>query len=176
MNAEQSRSDSDPEDKRKHLEFIQIIITRMASASSSTKSWLLPVVTAAYGFAFTQYSGSVALVGIVAVALLAYMDAHYLQQERDYRCLYNTVAADDTNVPINSLNPADRNDNCCSSCRLIGSKNPSKHQNVPKKRISHLLQKWTLRRDVWLSWSIAPFYGTLLTLGVVALIRGIMNS
>ena len=62
----------DPEDTRKHLDFIQAIVTRMSAASSTAKAWLLPVVTAAYGYALTQNAESVALLGVgVTVSLAA---------------------------------------------------------------------------------------------------------
>ena len=54
----------DPEDRRKHLDFIQSVVTRMSAASSNAKAWLLPVVTAAYGYALTQRADSVALLAV----------------------------------------------------------------------------------------------------------------
>ena len=45
----------------KHLEFIQAIVARMAQSSVQTKSLLLPVVVATYGYALTQKSVSVSL-------------------------------------------------------------------------------------------------------------------
>lgn len=55
----------------KHLEFIQAIVARMTQSSVQTKSLLLPVVVATYGYALTQKSVSVSLLGIAAVLLLA---------------------------------------------------------------------------------------------------------
>lgn len=70
------------EDLRKHLDFIQALVSRMSAASSSSKGWLLPVATAAYGFALTKHSGSVGLLGVFAVLVFSYIDANYLKQER----------------------------------------------------------------------------------------------
>ena len=53
----------------KHLEFIQAIVARMTQSSVQTKSLLLPVVVATYGYALTQKSVSVSLLGIAAVLL-----------------------------------------------------------------------------------------------------------
>lgn len=92
MNTEPPPKNQDPEDKRKHLDFIQSVITRMSAASSSAKAWLLPVVTAAYGYALTQNADSVALLGLGATLLFAYLDANYLPQEKRFRALYKTVA------------------------------------------------------------------------------------
>lgn len=55
----------------KHLEFIQAIVARMAQSSVQTKSLLLPVVVATYGYALTQKSVSVSLLGIARSSFLA---------------------------------------------------------------------------------------------------------
>lgn len=101
-----SKERVDPEDKRKRLKFIRAVVTRMSPASSNAKSWLLPVVTAAYGFALTSSSGSVASLGVVAVLLFSFIDANYLRQERAYRTLYNVVALGRGSVPAFSMNTA----------------------------------------------------------------------
>lgn len=153
---ESANPDITSEDHRKHLEFIQAIITRMASASVHAKSWLLPVVTAAYGFALTQRSGSIAILGLVAVALFAYVDAQYLKSERQYRKLYLHVVNDRKSIPLYSLDP--------KQAQAIEAENA--------------VSKWgTLFRDWWpgryqlLSWSVAPFYGVQFLVGVCVLIR-----
>ena len=96
----------DGEDKRKHLDFIQAIVTRMSAASTSAKSWLLPVVTATYGYGMTQNAWSVIMLGLGAVVLFMFLDAHYLGQEKAYRALYDAVARD-KGIPVFSLDPRD---------------------------------------------------------------------
>ena len=91
-----------PEDRRKHLEFIQAIIARMSAASASAKGWLLPVVTAAYGYALTKDSWPVALLGLGASVMFAFIDAHYLDEEKKYRRLYNAVAESSRSLPSRS--------------------------------------------------------------------------
>lgn len=56
-----------PEDRRKHLDYIQAVVTRQSAASSSAKGWLLPIVTATFGFALTQGSWPLTALGMVAV-------------------------------------------------------------------------------------------------------------
>lgn len=90
----------------KHLDYVQSVVSRMAHASTQAKSWLLPVVTATFGYALTQRSGTVALLGIAAILLFGYMDASYLRQERAYRRLYNAVVSGEK-VPELSLDPHD---------------------------------------------------------------------
>lgn len=81
-----------PDDRRKHLDYIQVVVTRQSAASASAKSWLLPIVTATFGFALTQDSWPLAALGLVSVMLFADLDANYLRSEKRFRKLYNTVA------------------------------------------------------------------------------------
>lgn len=161
--AEHSRVDYGPEDRRQHLAFIQDAIARMAHASSSAKGWVLPVVTAAYGFAIVGRSGTVAIVGIVATIAFAYIDGHYLQQEQCFRRLYEAVSEGDERVPSYAMRWS-----------LV---TPPRASNGAERRKGQVrlrltLAKWVPEKAVWLSWSIVPFYGTLALVGVVALLYG----
>ncbi len=144
------------EDLRKHLDLIQAVVTRMSAASSSSKGWLLPVATAAYGFSLTQHSGSVGLLGVFSVLVFAYIDANYLRQERAYRTLYNAVAGGDGLVPLYSLNPAD-------------AQAPLPEDEARGKFAGAIgvVKRWVPGWRIWTSWSIAPFYGSLLLLGAL---------
>lgn len=129
-----------PEDRRQHLSFIQSVVSRMASASASAKTWLLPIVTAAYGYAFVQHDWVVGALGMAAVAVFALLDANYLKQERSFRKLYDLVAQGGS-VPSFSMNPT-----------VAG---PSERANA---------NYWPDLQD-WRSWAIAPFYLPLLAVG-----------
>ncbi|GAA2338592.1 hypothetical protein GCM10010431_72490 [Streptomyces kunmingensis] len=129
-----------PEDRRQHLSFIQAVITRMSQASSSSKSWLLPIVTLTYGYAITKKSLLVALLGCLAILVFGVLDANYLKQERAFRKLYDDVAAGRP-IPAFSLNP--------TLASPAGTR-----QNY-----------WPDRRDLR-SWAIAPFYGPLILAGL----------
>lgn len=154
----------DPEDKRKHLDFIQAVVTRMSAASSNAKSWLLPVVTAAYGFALTSSSGSVATLGVVAVLLFSFIDANYLRQERAYRTLYDVVALGKRPVPVFSLNTAHADEPL-----------PDTGEVSKKQEARMIVKRWMPGWRIWISWSIAPFYGTLLLLGLGVLAYAVVK-
>ncbi|MBX3088403.1 MAG: HIT domain-containing protein [Cryobacterium sp.] len=128
-----------PEDRRQHLSFIQAVITRMAQASASAKTWLLPIVTATFGFAFAQKEAVVALLGVIAVLVFALLDANYLKQERAFRNLYDKVAVGG-DLPEFAMNPS-----------LAGSEGKQNY--------------WPDAKDIW-SWSIAPFYLPLALSGI----------
>ncbi|MDM7886529.1 hypothetical protein QUG92_15570 [Curtobacterium sp. RHCKG23] len=132
------------EDKRQYLEQIQAIISRMAAASSAAKTWMLPIVTAAYGYALVETEVKLALLGMAATSVFAVLDAGYLRQERAFRALYQAasqgkVAAYDMNVAryYNRSN-ADNQDVRAANC------------------------EW--RKIIW-SWSLAGFYVPVVSLG-----------
>lgn len=138
------RSYVSPEDKRQHLNFAQSVIARMSQSSSNAKSWLLPVVTAAYGYAFTQRSIAVAILGIVATVVFGLLDIGYLRTERKYRDLYERIAEDDTSVPPYSLN----------------------YRRPANTRKTSFIEHCSTMS----AWAVWPFYGTFIITGIVALI------
>jgi len=135
-----SSDDLSSEDRRQHLSFIQAVVTRMSQASSSSKTWLLPIVTLTYGYAVTKEEFWVAVLGIAAVVIFGVLDANYLKQERAFRKLYDKVASGG-DIPTFSLNPA-----------LAGPAG---------SRVNY----WPDRED-FRSWAIAPVYGPLIIAGI----------
>lgn len=153
-----SPEQSSDEDRRKHLDFIQAVVTRMAAASANAKAWLLPVVTATYGYALTKNAESVALLGIGGVLLFMFLDVNYLRQEKAYRRLYDAVAKRARDVPLFSLDPSDADD-------------PIPDASTWREKAKRLWRRWFPQGRTWLSWSIAPFYGALLVVGLAIVIR-----
>lgn len=142
----------DPDDRRKHLDYIQAVVTRMSAASSAAKGWLLPVVTATYGYALTKKVSSVALLGVGAVLLFGFLDANYLRQEKAYRRLYDAVARRTHEIPLFSLDPSHADD-------------PAPPAATSLQKVRLRVRRWFPGRAVWLSWSVAPFYGALVIVG-----------
>jgi histidine triad (HIT) family protein len=141
----------DEEDRRAHLAMIQQVINRMASSSASAKGWLLPVTAATYGYAFEKHSTMVAVVGLVAVLVFAFLDANYLNQEKAYRTLHRAVARGEMLPPF--------------SMRLSDIGKSTDDGSYDERRWGSWWPNWR----VWLSWSIAPFYGVLALLGTLGI-------
>lgn len=76
------------DDHRKHLEFIQGVVTRLANNQFLIKGWSLTVAAAVYGYAATHRAWAVALIGIVVSAGFWALDAYFLRQERLFRFLW----------------------------------------------------------------------------------------
>jgi len=140
------------DDRRKHLDFIQAAVSRMSSSSSTAKGWLLPVVTATYGYAVSKRAAEVALLGLAAAGLFAFLDAHYLRQERAFRALYR--AAVQGTVATYEMS------NGSYFRKPSGGENDQREKNC----------RWPA---VIKSWSLGGFYGPLIVVGLIVLGRSI---
>lgn len=138
------------EDRRAHLQMIQSAVSRMAGASSSSKSWLLPVVSAAYGYALTKNAESAAVVGIGATMLFAVLDAQYLRQERAFRALFRRAV--EGSVPVYDMNN-----------RAYYGKPNDDEEDTREENC-----RWP---SVIFSWSLGGFYGPAAGAGLLILAR-----
>lgn len=98
------------EDRRKHLEFIQAVIARLASSSTAVKGGGLTVATAAFGFSATKAVPVVAGLGLVVVIFFGILDSYYLREERLFRYLYDD--ARQGKVDVYSMNKNDYSSKC----------------------------------------------------------------
>lgn len=142
-------------DRRLHLEQLQSAISRMASASSRAKTWLLPVATAAYGYAIVSLDSGVAILGLGAVILFATLDARYLREERAFRALFRRASKNRGRV-------FDMN-----SRAFYGKPNDDEKDRREENC------RWP--KIVW-SWSLAGFYGPLAAVGVVVIALTLFSS
>lgn len=92
---------SEPKDSDvlQHLQFIQSLINRLDSSSATLKGWLIPVVTASYGFAYVNRNVLVLLLGMFFVVMCYVLDSSYLFYGRCYVDLYNAVILRDGSIP-----------------------------------------------------------------------------
>jgi hypothetical protein len=79
------------ENKLKHLEFIQNIITRMNTNSFQIKGMSITIVAALLALTATDFN--ILFASIVYFSLLIFwgLDAYYLSQEKGYRQLYDEI-------------------------------------------------------------------------------------
>ena len=80
------------EDKLKHLEFIQNIITRMNANSFQIKGWTVTIVSAMLAIFVSSNNHHFILAGLFPITIFCFLDTYYLCQERKFRGLYNDVA------------------------------------------------------------------------------------
>lgn len=98
------------DDKIKHLEFVQNVITRMNTNSFQIKGWMITIVSALLALYANNEKVLYVFLAIVPVIIFWCLDAFYLKQERLYRKLYQDI------VDNNDINPFDMNANRYEIC------------------------------------------------------------
>lgn len=79
------------ENKIKHLEFLQNIITRMNTNSFQLKGWAVAIVSALFALSAGTSKEIFVLIALFPTILFWFLDAYYLQIERKFRKLYNDI-------------------------------------------------------------------------------------
>ena len=77
-------------DKHKHLEFIQSVINRLATASFRLKGWAVVLVSALFVL-LKDGAGGVVPAALFPVLIFWGLDGYFLWQERLFRTLYDHV-------------------------------------------------------------------------------------
>lgn len=80
------------ENKRKHLEFIQNIVSRMAGNLFFLRGWTITLITGLFALSAARgsYDGYLLLAYFLLV-IFWILDGYFLSQERRFRCLYDEV-------------------------------------------------------------------------------------
>lgn len=81
------------DNKLKHLEFIQNVITRMNSNSFLIKGWAITLVSALFALAAKDANFKFVIISYIPIVIFWILDGFYISQERQYRDLYKEVAA-----------------------------------------------------------------------------------
>ncbi|MDX9993196.1 MAG: hypothetical protein RBS68_14240 [Anaerolineales bacterium] len=81
-----------PNEKIKHLEFIQDVIARMNQNSFQMKGWMVAIASTLLALYASTKNEAFALVAVFPTLVFWFLDSYYLQQERKFRGLYNDVA------------------------------------------------------------------------------------
>lgn len=79
------------EAKLKHLEMIQLVISRMANNSFLLKGWSVTLTAAIFALAAKDADRSFFIVTLLPVIMFWGLDAYFLHQERLFRKLYDHV-------------------------------------------------------------------------------------
>ena len=79
------------DEKLKHLDFIQNVITRMNTNSFQIKSWTIAIVSALLAIYASTKNNYFILAAIFPTLIFWFLDTYYLMQERKFHGLYNDV-------------------------------------------------------------------------------------
>ncbi len=83
------------EDKRKHLDFIQAVISRLAGNSFLLKGWAVTLVSALFALSAYDRRAAFIIVAYMPVFVFWTLDAYYLALERRFRSLFDLVRTTD---------------------------------------------------------------------------------
>lgn len=105
------------ENKIKHLDFIQSVITRMASNSFLLKGWSVTLASATFALAAKDSNRSFAIIAYIPIITFWLLDGYFLSQEKQYRALFKVIAAKDEKDIDFSMDASeyDKGDNTWSS-------------------------------------------------------------
>lgn len=106
------------DEKIKHLEFVQNVITRMNVNSFQLKGWMITIVSALLALYVNSENVLYVFVAVVPVIVFWCLDAYYLKQEALYRKLYQDIV-NDNGVERFDMN-TNRNNVCY--CKVFWSK------------------------------------------------------
>lgn len=79
------------ENKRKHLEFIQGAINRMAGNLFFLRGWTITLIAALFAFFVKDANTDFIFIVYFPVIIFWILDGYFLSQERLFRALYNHV-------------------------------------------------------------------------------------
>lgn len=79
------------ENKRKHLEFIQLVITRMNVNSFLIKGWNITIVAALFALSAKDADRGFIILSFFPTLIFWCLDIYYLRQERLFRHLYDKI-------------------------------------------------------------------------------------
>ncbi|MBI2045425.1 hypothetical protein HYT23_05175 [Candidatus Pacearchaeota archaeon] len=79
------------DDKKAHLEFLQLAINRMASNSFILKGWNITLIVGLFALTLKDLSSVYLYLAILPALAFWGLDAYYLRQERLFRELYDSV-------------------------------------------------------------------------------------
>lgn len=83
------------ENKIKHLEFIQNVITRMNSNSFMIKGWCVTLVAALFALGAKDSNVNLAIIVYIVIPTFWVLDGFFIIREKNFRELYNQVRLKD---------------------------------------------------------------------------------
>jgi hypothetical protein len=79
------------ENKRKHLEFLQGAINRMASNLFLLKGWTITLIAGLFALSAKDSNKAYVLIAYFPALVFWILDGYFLSQERKFRALYDQV-------------------------------------------------------------------------------------
>jgi hypothetical protein len=138
------------EQRIKHMELIQAVISRLGNDAFLMKGWAVTLAGAFLGFAINSKNWGLALASVIPTVSFWGLDAYFLWCERLFRYLYARVRAHDSEVEPFFM--------AATSKSFVAKASAASEDPVARK----LKVAW--------SWSLFLFYGALLVAAVLVVL------
>ena len=100
------------ENKYKHMDYIQAVISRMASNSFYLKGWNITIIAAIVALSLKESDWRIYGCALVLNMIFWFLDSYYLKQEKLFRELYKKVSQESDDKKIDfSMNTQEFNKN-----------------------------------------------------------------
>lgn len=100
------------ENKYKHMDYIQAVISRMASNSFYLKGWNITIIAAIIALSLKESDWRIYGCALVLNVIFWFLDSYYLKQEKLFRELYKKVSQESDDKKIDfSMNTQEFNKN-----------------------------------------------------------------
>ncbi|WP_159394045.1 hypothetical protein [Streptomyces sp. NRRL F-5755] len=96
-------TEANSDDKVKHLEFLNLTVTRLANNSFLIRGWAITLVGALAGVTISSERPALSLISFIPTLGFWLLDFFYLHQERLFRQLYADVARNSPEIPSFSM-------------------------------------------------------------------------
>src|SRR5262245_57086438 len=92
------------DERIRHLELIQGIVSRLSANSFLIKGWAITVAAAIFAFEVRNPNWRIAAIAFLPVVAFCLLDTFFLRQERLFRKLYDDVRRGDDSTEPFSMN------------------------------------------------------------------------
>ena len=108
-----------------YLQMIQMTVDRMSTTSAIFKGFCATIITGISAVSFTEINKWILLLAILPVICFFVLDVYYLQLERRFRALYNSVRNGVHNIDFDLTPPKARELKCSEASVWFCLKSPS---------------------------------------------------
>jgi len=147
------------EDKLKHLELIQAVVTRQAHNSFALRGWAITLVAAIFVLSAKGANQLYFLIALIPTITFWGLDAYYLRQERLFLKLYDRVRA---------LDPSELENNPFSMDTLPYTF-PEFSQTMAEDQ-SKIASWWSICWSTTIGWLYGSIVITILVVSVIAIL------
>lgn len=140
------------ENKLKHLEFIQSVITRHNSNSFMLKGWAITITAALFALAGSQGNPLIGIIAMLPIFLFKKIDSFYLSNERKFRDLYSAAVRGWAYLPNKSMTKDEFEEKYPEFTKKLKDDNRVDAKDIPKDVLEHEIKLFDMNVNPFKCW------------------------